>query len=78
LPLGACSDTQKRQNSQFMKYFQLTAMLMPVFFAAAQAVAGNSDLEIHCVPKRVDQTMKKASDGGGECHQGTLGLRRLH
>lgn len=26
--------------------------------------AGNSDLEIHCVAKRIDQTMNRASDGG--------------
>ena len=28
------------------------------------AIAGNFDVEIHCVPKRIDQTVKKASDGG--------------
>src|SRR5947207_8216780 len=28
------------------------------------AIAGNFDVEIHCFPKRVDQTVKKASDGG--------------
>jgi len=28
------------------------------------AIAGNLDVEIHCSPKRVDQTVKKASDGG--------------
>jgi hypothetical protein len=28
------------------------------------AIAGNLDVEIHCVPKRVDQTVKKTSDGG--------------
>ena len=28
------------------------------------AIAGNFDVEIHCSPKRVDQTVKKASDGG--------------
>ena len=27
------------------------------------AIAGNLDVEIHCSPKRVDQTVKKASDG---------------
>src|SRR2546428_8779119 len=26
--------------------------------------AGNFDVEIHCVPKRVDQNVKQASDGG--------------
>ena len=28
------------------------------------AIASNFDVEIHCFPKRVDQTVKKASDGG--------------
>ena|SRR5437868_9239035 len=28
------------------------------------SIAGNFDVEIHCVPKRIDQTVKKASDGG--------------
>ena len=28
------------------------------------SLAGNFDVEIHCVAKRVDQTVKKASDGG--------------
>jgi hypothetical protein len=28
------------------------------------AIAGNFDVEIHCVARRVDQTVKKASDGG--------------
>ena len=27
------------------------------------AVAGNLDLDIHCVARRIDQTVKKASDG---------------
>ena len=33
-------------------------------WAANVAIAGNFDVEIHCFPKRVDQTVKKASDGG--------------
>jgi hypothetical protein len=28
------------------------------------AIAGNFDVEIHCFPKRIDQSVKKASDGG--------------
>ena len=28
------------------------------------AIAGNFDLEIHCFPKQVDQTVQRASDGG--------------
>ena len=33
--------------------------------AATQLViAGNSDLEIHCTPKKIDETVNKASDGG--------------
>src|SRR4029077_8020855 len=27
-------------------------------------LAGNFDLEIHCVPKKTDENVKKASDGG--------------
>jgi hypothetical protein len=42
----------------------IIVLLMSFFLVAAQAMAGNSDLEIHCVPKRIDQNMKKASDGG--------------
>jgi hypothetical protein len=48
-----------------MKYtYPMIVVVMSFFLFAAQSIAGNSDLEIHCVPKRVDQTMKKASDGG--------------
>ena len=32
--------------------------------AANVAIAGNFDLEIHCFPKRIDQSVKRASDGG--------------
>jgi len=28
------------------------------------AIAGNLDVEIHCVPKRIDQSVRTASDGG--------------
>ena len=39
-------------------------LLLTIAFALNTAFAGNFDLEIHCVPRRVDQTVKKASDGG--------------
>ena len=35
-----------------------------MFAAAHVSMAGNFDLEIHSVPKRVDENVKKASDGG--------------
>jgi hypothetical protein len=28
------------------------------------AIAGNFDVEIHCFPKRIDQSVRTASDGG--------------
>src|SRR5438067_8078551 len=28
------------------------------------AIAGNFDVEIHCFPRRIDQSVKQASDGG--------------
>jgi hypothetical protein len=39
-------------------------LLLTIAFAINTAVAGNFDLEIHCVPRRVNQTVRKASDGG--------------
>ena len=39
--------------------FFLTAV-----WATNVAIAGNFDLEIHCFPKRIDQSVKRASDGG--------------
>ena len=33
-------------------------------WSTSVAIAGNFDLEIHCVARRIDQTVKKASDGG--------------
>jgi hypothetical protein len=40
----------------------------PFFLIAAcvanDAIAGNLDVDIHCVARRVDQSVKKASDGG--------------
>jgi hypothetical protein len=45
-----------------------TAYRFLLFLAAAWstnvAVAGNFDVEIHCVARPVDQSVKKASDGG--------------
>jgi len=39
-------------------------LLPPVLSVVQSSVAGNFDVEIHCVAKRVDQTVKKASDCG--------------
>jgi hypothetical protein len=39
--------------------FSLTAI-----WSTNIAIAGNSDVEIHCFPRRLDQSVKKASDGG--------------
>ena len=39
-------------------------LLLVAVWAANVAIAGNLDVEIYCVPERVDQTVKKASDGG--------------
>src|SRR5438552_9517060 len=39
-------------------------ILLTAVWSTNVAIAGNFDVEIHCVPKRVDQTVKKASDGG--------------
>jgi hypothetical protein len=38
--------------------------LVALFVAASRVVAGNTDVEIHCVPKKLDEAVKKASDGG--------------
>jgi hypothetical protein len=38
--------------------------LLTAVWSTNVAIAGNLDVEIHCSPKRVDQTVKKASDGG--------------
>src|SRR5712664_1152041 len=43
---------------------RLLLFLMASITVAHLSVGGNFDLEIHCVARRVDQTVKKASDGG--------------
>jgi hypothetical protein len=43
---------------------RLLLFLMASITVAHLSVAGNFDVEIHCVARRVDQTVKKASDGG--------------
>ena len=40
--------------------FATTALLVVPPFV----LAGNSDVEIHCMPKKVDEQVRKASDGG--------------
>jgi hypothetical protein len=34
------------------------------FVAAHMSMAGNFDVDIHCAPKKLDENVKKASDGG--------------
>jgi len=47
------------------KNFYAAAIVTISAFACAIPVQAQiSDLEIHCVPKRIDTSMKKASDGG--------------
>jgi hypothetical protein len=38
--------------------------LLTAIWSTNVTIGGNLDVEIHCVAKRVDQTVKKASDGG--------------
>ena len=38
--------------------------LVATAVAMNTAVAGNFDLDIHCVPRPANQTVEKASDGG--------------
>jgi len=38
--------------------------LLTAVWSTNVAIAGNFDVEIHCSPKRIDQSVKKASDGG--------------
>jgi hypothetical protein len=38
--------------------------LLTAVWSTNVTIGGNLDVEIHCAPKRVDQTVKKASDGG--------------
>ena len=46
-------------NTAYRFFFFLTAV-----WSTNVAIAGNFDVEIHCFPKRIDQSVKKASDGG--------------
>ena len=43
---------------------RLLPFLMASVTVAHLSVAGNFDVEIHCVARRIDQIVKKASDGG--------------
>jgi len=47
-----------------MKTAYRVLLSLTIAFAINTALAANFDLEIHCVPRRVDQTVKKASNGG--------------
>jgi len=47
-----------------MKSICRFSLLLIAVWAANIAIAGNLDVEGHCVPKRVVETVKKALDGG--------------
>ena len=47
-----------------MKSIHQFAFFLIAVCAANVAIAGNLDVDIHCVARRVDQSVKKASDGG--------------
>ena len=47
-----------------MKNYLVVSFLLAPLIATQVAIAGNFDVEIHCVARRLDQTVKKASDGG--------------
>src|SRR5260370_42672944 len=48
-----------------MKFISgVLCFVVALILAAQSSVAGNLDVEIHCSPKRIDQSVKKASDGG--------------
>jgi len=47
-----------------MKSLCRFSLLSIAVWAANVAIAGNLDVEIHCVPKQVDETVKKVLDGG--------------
>ena len=44
--------------------FGITIGLVALFVCSERLLGGNSDLDIHVVPKKVDENVKKASDGG--------------
>jgi hypothetical protein len=39
-------------------------VLLTAVWSTNVAIAGNFDVEIHCFPKRIDQSVRTASDGG--------------
>jgi hypothetical protein len=59
-----------------MKTAYWSLLLLTALWLTNVAIAGNFDVEIHCVARRVDQTVKKASDGGAKRDEGALGLQR--
>jgi hypothetical protein len=44
--------------------YGIMSLLAALTIGSSSTHAGNFDLEIHCVPKRIDQNVKQASDGG--------------
>jgi hypothetical protein len=49
-------------NGRSMRIFLVFPLA--VILVAQLTMAGNSDLDIHCTAKKVDESVKKASDGG--------------
>jgi hypothetical protein len=47
-----------------MKFITPFYLLITFILTGNVALAGNFDLDIHCVPKPLDQNVKKAGDGG--------------
>jgi len=48
-----------------MKFISgVLSFVVVLMITARSSVAGNFDVDIHCTPKRIDQTVKRASDGG--------------
>src|SRR2546430_8311825 len=39
-------------------------LLLTALWSTNDAIAGNFDVEFHCFPKRIDQSVKKACDSG--------------
>jgi hypothetical protein len=44
--------------------YRIVSSLIALLVGVSVANAGNSDVEVHCVAKKLDETAKKASDGG--------------
>ena len=52
------------KKTSMKNVFVIVSALTALFVAPDLLLAGNFDVEIHCTPKKVDEQVKKASDGG--------------